>query len=195
MCGMISAIGLLSWQKTVCIMEVMKLNLPCLRAISLYEEMLMLVHPFMPFITEEIWQLLDERKSGESISIEKFPKFDEKMIDETAEKEIFFVQEVVTAIRNIRGEMNISPAKPINVFLKSSSITNSQERYIKTLVRIDQLTVEAYLDKPKACASAVVKGCDIFIPLEGLIDLSWNAPELRKRLRVYCLPLKVFAEN
>ena len=152
------------------------------RAIYLYEEMLMLVHPFMPFITEEIWQLLDERKSGESISIEKFPKFDEKMIDETAEKEIFFVQEVVTAIRNIRGEMNISPAKPINVFLKSSSITNSQERYIKTLVRIDQLTVEAYLDKPKACASAVVKGCDIFIPLEGLIDLSVERSRIEKEI-------------
>ncbi|MBA4407506.1 valine--tRNA ligase, partial [bacterium] len=152
------------------------------RAISLYEEMLMLVHPFMPFITEEIWQLLDERKNGESISIEKFPKFDEKMIDDTAEKEIFFVQEVVTAIRNIRGEMNISPAKPINVFLKSSSITSSQERYIKTLVRIDQLMVDENLDKPKACASAVVKGCDIFIPLEGLIDISVEHARIEKEI-------------
>ena len=152
------------------------------RAISLYEEMLMLVHPFMPFITEEIWQLLDERKTGESISIAKFPKYDEKMIDETAEKDIFFVQEVVTTIRNIRGEMNISPAKPINVFLKSSSITSSQERYIKTLVRIDQLTVEANLDKPKACASAVVKGCDIFIPLEGLIDLGVERGRIEKEI-------------
>lgn len=152
------------------------------RAISLYEEMLKLVHPLMPFITEEIWQLLDERKSGESISIAEFPKFDEKMIDETAEKEIFFVQEVVTAIRNIRGEMNISPAKPINVFLKSSSITSSQERYIKTLVRIDQLTVDENLDKPKACASAVVKGCDIFIPLEGLIDISVERSRIEKEI-------------
>lgn len=152
------------------------------RAISLYEEMLMLVHPLMPFITEEIWQLLDERKTGESISIEKFPKFDEKMINETAEKEIFFVQEVVTAIRNIRGEMNISPAKPINVFLKSSSITSSQERYIKTLVKIDQLTVDENLDKPKACASSVVKGCDIFIPLEGLIDISVERSRIEKEI-------------
>ena len=152
------------------------------RAISLYEEMLKLVHPFMPFITEEIWQLLDERKVGESISTSEFPKFDEKQIDETAEKEIFFVQEVVTAIRNIRGEMNISPAKPINVFLKSSSITSAQERYIKTLVRIDQLTVDDHLDKPKACASAVVKGCDIFIPLEGLIDISVERGRIEKEI-------------
>ena len=152
------------------------------RVISLYEQMLMLVHPFMPFITEEIWQLLDTRNSGESISTAKYPGFDESMIDETAENEIVFVQEVVTAIRNIRGEMNISPAKPINVFLKSSSITSSQERYIKTLVKIDELTVEEHLDKPKACASAVVKGCDVFIPLEGLIDISVERVRIEKEI-------------
>lgn len=152
------------------------------RAISLYEDMLKLVHPFMPFISEEIWQLLDERKEGESISICEFPKFDASLVDETAEKEIEFVQEVVTAIRNIRGEMNISPAKPINVFLKSTAVTFAQEKYIKSLVRIDTLTVDEHLDKPKACASAVVKGCDIFIPLEGLIDLKVERARIEKEI-------------
>ena len=152
------------------------------RAISLYEDMLKLVHPFMPFISEEIWQLLDERKDGQSISICEFPKFDASLVDETAEKEIEFVQEVVTAIRNIRGEMNISPAKPINVFLKSTAVTFAQEKYIKSLVRIDTLTVDEHLDKPKACASAVVKGCDIFIPLEGLIDLNVERTRIEKEI-------------
>ncbi len=152
------------------------------RAISLYEDMLKLVHPFMPFISEEIWQLLDERKDGQSISICEFPKFDASLVDETAEKEIEFVQEVVTAIRNIRGEMNISPAKPINVFLKSTAVTFAQEKYIKSLVRIETLTVDEHLDKPKACASAVVKGCDIFIPLEGLIDLTVERARIEKEI-------------
>ncbi len=152
------------------------------RAISLYEDMLKLVHPFMPFISEEIWQLLDERKPGQSISVTEFPKYEEKLIDEKAEAEISFVQEVVTAIRNIRGEMNISPAKPINVFLKSTAVTFAQEKYIKSLVRIDQLTVDENLDKPKACASSVVKGCDIFIPLEGLIDLSVERTRIEKEI-------------
>jgi valyl-tRNA synthetase len=152
------------------------------RAISLYEEMLKLVHPFMPFISEEIWQLLDERKDGQSISICDFPKFDASYVDDTAEKEIEFVQEVVTAIRNIRGEMNISPAKQINVFLKSTAVTFAQEKYIKSLVRIDALTVDEHLDKPKACASAVVKGCDIFIPLEGLIDLNVERARIEKEI-------------
>lgn len=152
------------------------------RAISLYEEMLKLVHPFMPFITEEIWQLLDERKIGESISINDYPKFNADYIDEKAEKEIAFVQDVVTAIRNIRGEMNISPAKQINVFMKSTAVTIAQEKYIKSLVRIDTLTVDEFIDKPKACASAVVKGCDIFIPLEGLIDVTVERARIEKEI-------------
>ena len=152
------------------------------RAISLFEDMLKLVHPFMPFITEEIWQLLDERKTGESISTISYPKYDSTLVDIQAEREIEFVQNVVTAIRNIRGEMNIAPSKQINVFLKSAAVTFAQERYIKSLVRIDQLTVDENLDKPKACASAVVKGCDIFIPLEGLIDINVERARIEKEM-------------
>jgi valyl-tRNA synthetase len=152
------------------------------RMISLFGEMMKLVHPFMPFISEEIWQLLDDRKKGESISVQDFPSFDKNMIDEKAEAEILFIQDVVTAIRNIRGEMNIAPSKTINVFLKSASITPAQEDYIKSLVRIEQLTVDENLAKPEACASVVVKGCDIFIPLEGLIDIEVERARTEKEL-------------
>ena len=152
------------------------------RAISLYEEMLKLVHPFMPFITEEIWQLLDERKNGESISTSSFPKPDEKLIDKNSEAEILFVQEVVTAIRNIRGEMNLAPSKLINVFLKTDKVTEEQALYMKSLVRIDKLEFDLHMAKPKASVSAVVKGCDIFIPLEGLIDLDVERTRIEKEI-------------
>ncbi len=152
------------------------------RAILLYEEMLKLVHPFMPFITEEIWQMLDERKSCESISITSFPEFNEKMIDEEAEKEIEFVQNIVTAIRNIRGEMNIPPAKQINVYLKTDKITEEQSNYIKSLVKIENLIIDSQIQKPKASASAVVKGCDIFVPLEGLIDINVERHRIQKEI-------------
>jgi len=152
------------------------------RAILLYEEMLKLVHPFMPFISEEIWQLLDDRKDGDSISISNFPKYNSAMIDNNAEQEIIFVQEVVTAIRNIRGEMNISPAKTINVYLKTDRVTEEQSKYIKSLVKIENLIVDAKLEKPKASASAVVKGCDIFIPLEELIDLNVERTRIQKEI-------------
>jgi len=152
------------------------------RSINLFAEMMKLLHPMMPYITEEIWQLLDDRKDGESISTSKFPVADESKIDKTAEEEIEFMQSVVNAIRNIRGEMNIPPSKQIDVYLKANKITEVQKKYIQSLVRVEKLIVDADIDKPKASASSVVKGCDIYIPLEGLIDLDVERQRLEKEI-------------
>lgn len=152
------------------------------RAISLFEEMLKLVHPFMPFITEEIWQLLDERTEGESISTKEFPKYYGILVDEIAERNVEFLQNIITAIRNIRGEMNIPPSKTITVILRTEKINEEQVKYIKSLVKIEQLKVDPKIEKPKASASAVVKDCDIYIPLEGLIDLGVERNRLEKEI-------------
>jgi len=152
------------------------------RSIKLFAEMMKLLHPMMPYITEEIWQSLDDRKDGESISTSKFPKEDESKIDKPAEEEIEFMQSVVTAIRNIRGEMNIPPSKQIDVYLKANKITDVQKKYIQSLVRVEKLIVDADIDKPKASASSVVKGCDVYIPLEGLIDLDVERQRLEKEI-------------
>jgi valyl-tRNA synthetase len=105
-----------------------------------------------------------------------------KLIDLEAEKEIEFVQSVITAIRNIRGEMNIPPSKEINLFLRTEKITTIQEKYIKSLTKVKSLKNDANLEKPKASASAVVKGCDIFIPLEGLVDLDVERARMEKEI-------------
>ena len=73
--------------------------------------MLKMVHPFMPFITEELWQLIKERREGESISTSEFPKVKEELINPQADNEMETVKNIVTAIRNIRGEMDILPSK------------------------------------------------------------------------------------
>ncbi|MEN8191377.1 MAG: valine--tRNA ligase [Bacteroidota bacterium] len=152
------------------------------RSLSLFAEMMKLIHPFMPFISEEIWQLLDERKEGESISTSDFPKQNVELINETAEKEMEFVQDVITAIRNIRGEMNIPPSKIIALYLKTESLSQVQQDYIKSIAKVDELVVDKIIDKPKASASAVVRGCDIFIPLEGLIDLDVERNRITKEI-------------
>ena len=152
------------------------------RSINLFAEMMKLLHPMMPYITEEIWQSLDDRKDGESISTSKFPKEDESKIDKPAEEEIEFMQSVVNAIRNIRGEMNIPPSKQIDLYLKADKISDVQKKYIQSLVRVEKLIVDADIDKPKASASSVVKGCDIYIPLEGLIDLDVERQRLQKEI-------------
>lgn len=152
------------------------------RALSLFEDMLKILHPVMPFITEEIWQLLKSRRSGESISITRMPELNESLIDLSAEEEMDFIQNVVTAVRNIRGEMNIPPSKKINLFIKSDKVKESQINYIKSLGRVEEFNYSNDLQKPKASASSVVKDAEIYIPLEGLIDISVERERLEKEI-------------
>ncbi len=152
------------------------------RAISLFENLLKIVHPFMPFITEELWNSIEERKDGQSISTSEFPVAQKELINEKAEKEMEFVQDIITAIRNIRGEMNIPPSKLINVMLKSSAVSENQIAYIKKLGKVENITVDENLVKPKASASSLVKSCEIYIPLEGLIDLDVERGRLQKEI-------------
>ncbi|PIQ09972.1 MAG: valine--tRNA ligase [Ignavibacteriales bacterium CG18_big_fil_WC_8_21_14_2_50_31_20] len=153
------------------------------RSLSLFAEMMKLLHPFMPFISEEIWQLLDERNDGESISTSDFPKQNPDLINLDAENEIEFVQAVVTTIRNIRGEKNIHPAKTISVYMTINTLSEVQQMYIKSLAKVEELFVGENIEKPKGSISAVVKGFDLFIPLEGLIDLSVERERIEKEIK------------
>ena len=152
------------------------------RAISIFEDALKMLHPFMPFITEELWQLIDGRKDGESISTAAYPVVDEKLIKDSADEEMDFVKDIITAIRNIRGEMNIAPSKKVNAMIKSSSVKEYQIEYIKKLAKVEDLKVDANIQKPKASASAVLRDVEIYIPLEGLIDLEVEKQKIQKEI-------------
>lgn len=153
------------------------------RAISVFEDALKMLHPFMPFLTEELWQLIEKRKEGESISVSDFPVADVNLINESAEKEMDFVKDIITAIRNIRGEMNIAPSKKVNALIKSDEVKDYQIEYIKKLAKVEQITVDSKITKPKASASAILKDAEIFIPLEGLIDLDVERQRLQKEIQ------------
>jgi len=152
------------------------------RAFLIFENMLKMVHPFMPFVTEELWQLIQERKSGESISTSEFPEVKKELINVKAEREMEFVKEVVTAIRNIRGEMNIPPSKLVEVKLKSKFIQFDQFDYIDRLARAKSISVNPQMPKPRASASAITNNAEIYIPLEGLIDLNVEKQRLQKEI-------------
>jgi valyl-tRNA synthetase len=152
------------------------------RALGIFEDLLKIVHPFMPFITEELWHLISERKDGESISISRYPEADNQLINAEAEKEMEFVQEIITAIRNIRGEMNIPPSKFVTAHIKSSQTKEYQIEYVKKLARVDKIIVDENIEKPKASASTVLKNCEIYIPLSGLIDLDVERSRLQKEI-------------
>ena len=152
------------------------------RALKLFEDMLKIVHPFMPFITEELWQLIEERKEGESISISEYPVLQKDLINPAAESEMEMIQGIVYAIRNIRGEMNIPPSKKVNAFIKSAGIESEQIDYIKKLAKVENVTTGESIEKPKASASAMFGATEIYVPLEGLIDLNVEKQRIKKEI-------------
>jgi valyl-tRNA synthetase len=152
------------------------------RALDLFEKILKLIHPFMPFISEELWHAIEKREEGESISVADYPQYDETKINEEAEAEIEFLQSIATAIRNIRGELNVPPSKKIDVYLKSENVSQKISDYLKSLIKIENIKVAPDLQKPKASASAVVKGAEIYVPLEGVIDLDAERERIGKEL-------------
>jgi valyl-tRNA synthetase len=152
------------------------------RALRNFENLLKIVHPFMPFITEDLWQLIKERQDGESISTSSYPPFESSLINPSAEKEMEFVQDVITALRNIRGEMNIPPSKMIKAFIKSSRVAEYQVDYIKKLAKVEEIGIDKNITKPKASASSVVKDTEIYVPLGGLIDLDIEKNRLQKEI-------------
>jgi len=156
------------------------------RALHVFDQLLRMIHPFMPFVTEELWQKLEEHKAGESIMVADFPVQNAKLVDKEAESEMAFVQRFIESIRNIRGEMDIPPSKEIHVKVKfhNPRRASSIQKYTQYLLRLARVGSVERIDgnKPKASASAVVDGEEIFVPLEGLINLGLERERLQKEI-------------
>jgi valyl-tRNA synthetase len=157
------------------------------RALKIYEETLKLLHPFMPFVTEEIYRHLGERTETETIMYASMPVADPLLIDPEVETQMDFLQEVITAVRQIRSEMNIPPSKGI-AFVASCndydklSLLEDQRLSLGKFLRLDSITAGMAQEKPGYAASAVVKGQEIFIPLKGLIDVAVERERLQKEI-------------
>lgn len=152
------------------------------RAINIFKNLLKIVHPFMPFITEELWHLIDNKNESESISVSEYPIANESFINPEAEDEMTFIQEIIIAVRNIRGEMNIPPSKLVNVLIKSAGIPQGHLEYVKKLAKVEKILIDQNLEKPKGSASSVIKNAEIFVPLEGLIDIEIEKNRLQKEI-------------
>ncbi|HEY6191301.1 MAG TPA: valine--tRNA ligase [Bacteroidota bacterium] len=157
------------------------------RAIGVFEHALRMVHPFMPFVTEELWQNLETRAQGASIMIAPFPAKDSRWIDTETESEMAFVQSAVNSVRNIRGELAVPPSKEIELFIhfpvkSREKILEKYQGYFKRLARVTNIRQLKNGEKPAHAASAVVEGGEIFIPLEGIIDLEAERGRLEKEI-------------
>lgn len=148
---------------------------------------LKLLHPFMPFFTEEIWGLVLEDEKEPLLATENWPEPRLKYIDEDLEKDMRRVIELAEKVRMACAELDVPPAKKPNVLIKCESeelvnIFNAHTEEIKNLARSGQVEVGTEITKPPLSASAVVPGAEIFIPLEGLIDIEQEKNRLEKQL-------------
>jgi valyl-tRNA synthetase len=151
---------------------------------------LKLLHPFAPFVTEEIWHHLYKIGTSESdhaLMQAEWPTVKKELINESLETNMERVQEVVYSIRNIRSEMNVPPDRKANVMVKVdhknlAKILEDNKDHIINLGKVEDFKIRMRIKKPDHAASAVIKDAEIFVPLEGLIDLEQERLRLEKEL-------------
>lgn len=143
---------------------------------------LKLLHPFIPFITEEIWQII--KLSGETITLENYPTIDKTLVDENVEKQFAFLQNVISSVRNIRAEAGVSPAKKVEIIYKTQ---NDEEKQIllnnpKILDKLANIEKVSDIDVPTLVGSRVCGETQIFVPLSDLIDKDKEIEKIKKEI-------------
>jgi valyl-tRNA synthetase len=159
--------------------------------ITVLESLLRLMHPMMPYITETIWQrvapLAGLETTGTSIMVQGFPVYNAASVDAKAMDDLEWVKQFILAIRNIRGEMDISPSKPLSVLLANASSDdvrriNENESFLASLAKLEAFTLLENKDDAPACATSYVGNLEIMIPMAGLIDVEAELARINKQL-------------
>ncbi|NSL51589.1 valine--tRNA ligase [Calidifontibacillus erzurumensis] len=149
------------------------------------DQTMRLLHPFMPFITEEIWQALPHE--GTSITIAKWPEVRPELTDEAASEEMKLLVDIIRSVRNIRAEVNTPLSKPIklNIKAKNDEVLASLEKnrhYLMRFCNPSELTIATEMNVEEKAMTAVVTGAELFLPLEGLINIEEEIARLEKEL-------------
>jgi len=144
-----------------------------------------LLHPFMPFVTEEIWQRVV--RDGSSVMVGAFPVEDPALRDEPAEKEMGMIIDVVGIIRNIRGEKGLSPSKKLKVLLSVSDpslipLLEDGRDFVLNMARLEDLKIAGPVEDPRGAATGVAGPVKVFVLLEGEIDRAGEKARLEKEI-------------
>ncbi|AXI01781.1 valine--tRNA ligase [Aquirhabdus parva] len=146
--------------------------------LAVLETSLRLLHPLMPFLSEEIWQTLAPmigRKNTPSIMLAAYPQPDLSKISDQAESDMQWLQNLISAVRNIRGEMNLGNARLLPVLLKNLSATEREQLeriapLFKALAKVESLEIlDADVEPPLSCSSVIAQ-VSLFVPMKGLVD-------------------------
>ncbi|GAB7026271.1 valine--tRNA ligase [Geotalea toluenoxydans] len=151
------------------------------------EHLLRLLHPFMPFITEEIWQALPGKKGHASIMLAEYPRRKAEWDFRDGATEMELVMAVISGIRNIRGEMEVPPSKSIAAMLDCKSpaslkLLKKNEVYIVSLARLSDLAIGQSIERPADAALQVAGDVEIVVPLKGLVNVEEEEKRLLKEI-------------
>jgi len=157
-------------------------------ALGIFAELMKLLHPFMPFISEEIWHYLEVRTPDQALVVTSWPEVNRSLINDAKEAEFEIAKQSVSAIRNVRAEANISPTIPLNLIIRtrdteSTHLFQRVQSILLKLQKLDRLTISATAEKQGLCASAVVAGNELFIPLVGFIDVEKERDRIQKEIQ------------
>jgi len=152
--------------------------------VELLEQILLLLHPLMPFVTEEIWQVLGEQRK--SIMLEPYPRAEATWVDEDVASQMDFLMGTIRAIRNLRTEMNCPPGKEVKVVFhgpaEDLSFLRAQEPYLRSLARVGATDYVTSGDRPKGAATAIVGSTELYLPLAQMINLNEERGRLTKEI-------------
>ncbi|MDR9419338.1 valine--tRNA ligase [Gracilimonas sp.] len=156
-------------------------------ALGFFEQLMKLLHPFMPFISEEIWQHIQERSTENALLVSQWPAVDDTKLDEDDLKLFNTLQQMVSSLRNIRSEVQVSPKEELDVFIH----TNSREIadailanriVLEKLESIKSLEIGPEIEKPEVYSSSIVDGNEIYVPLKGLVDFEKERERIQKEI-------------
>jgi len=157
--------------------------------LTVLESQLRLLHPFMPFITEEIWQTVGPLagKSGKTIMLEPYPQGEDKGVDSVANADIEWLKGVIVGIRNIRGEMNIPPGKQLSVLLRNGDQRDRKRldknaQFLKKLAKLEDINWLPEGEESPMAATSLVGEMEILVPMAGLIDPDAELQRLAKEI-------------
>ncbi|SIO07639.1 valyl-tRNA synthetase [Carnobacterium alterfunditum] len=149
------------------------------------DQTLRLLHPIMPFVTEEIWENIPHE--GESLVVAEYPVVHPELSDEAATKGMDVLMELIRSVRNIRSEVNTPLSKKIELLIKTNDQTiekflKDNTSYIERFCNPETLTISSDVESPETAMSAVITGAEIYLPLAGLINLEEEIARLEKEL-------------
>jgi valyl-tRNA synthetase len=162
--------------------------------VEILEQILMLLHPIMPFVTEEIWQQLrsdantvSEQAGGATIMTQPYPGFIPDWRDVETEQKMDYLMAVIRAVRNLRTEVNCPPGKHVRVVFHGTdgdlSLVRAQEPYLRSLARVGSAEYAPSGARPKGAAIAVVGATEIYLPLGDMINIQEEHARLTKEIR------------